>query len=72
MGHPTTPYLSLGSRLSRPIDSGDQLLLLDGDSIGGPLQTLPGKAEGCLRVVAPRFLRPSCGSGGPYPGHVLF
>ena len=44
--------------------------LLDGDSIGGPLQTLPRKAEGHLCVVAPRFLCPSCGSGGPRLGHV--
>jgi len=44
--------------------------LLNGDSVGGPFQTLPGKAEDRLRVVAPYFPRSSCGSGGPCLGHV--
>ena len=46
--------------------------LLDGDFIGGPFQILPGKAKDHLLVVAPYFLCPGCGSGGPYPGHIPF
>ena len=50
MGHPTAPYLSLGSGPSRSIDLGDPCWpLLDGDSTGGPLQTLLGKAEAKAR-----------------------
>ena len=45
MGHSTAPYPSLGSGPSHPINLGDLLALLDGDSMGGPLQTLHGKAE---------------------------
>ena len=44
--------------------------LLGGDPIVGPFQVPPRKAESRLRTVAPYFLRPMCGSGGPYPGHI--
>ena len=33
MGHPSAPYLSLGIRLSHPIDSGSRWSLLDRDPI---------------------------------------
>ena len=43
MGHPTSPYLSLGSGPSHSTDLATYRPLLDGDSTGGSLQTLPGK-----------------------------
>ena len=61
MGHPIDPYLSLGSRPNRPIDSGDPLASPRWRFHRWALQTLPGKAEGCLRVAAPHF---------PCPGHI--
>ena len=70
MGHPSAPYLSLGVRLSCPIDLGSPLVSPGGDPVFGPFQVPLGKAEGRLRAVALCFLRPACGSGGPYPGHV--
>ena len=36
MGHPSAPYLSLGIRLSHPIDSGARWSLLGRDPIVGP------------------------------------
>ena len=63
MVHPSAPYLSLGIRLSRPIDSGSPLVSPGGDPIVGPFQVPPGKAEGRLRAVAPCFLRRSIGQG---------
>ena len=63
MGRPFAPYLSLGIRLSRPIDSGSPLVS-------------PGRRSRCwalvhhLRMVAPCFSRLACGSGGPCLGHV--
>ena len=33
MGHPFAPYLSLGARLSRPIDSGSPLVSPGGDPV---------------------------------------
>ena len=70
MGRSSAPYLSLDVCLSRPIDSGSPLVSPGGDTVVGPFQVPPEKAEGRLRAVAPCFLRPACGSGGPYPGHV--
>ena len=71
MGHPFALYLSLGICLSRWIDSGSLLVSPGGDPSLGPFQVPPRKAEGRLRVVAPCFSCPACGSGGPYLGHVL-
>ena len=72
MGHPFAPYLSLGVFLSRSINLGSPMVSLGGDPIIlGFFQVLHGEAESCLHVVALGFLRPVCGSGGPYPGHVL-
>ena len=46
VSYPAAPYPSLGSGPIHPIDFGATYwLLLDGDSAGGPPQTLPGKAE---------------------------
>ena len=33
-------------------------------------QVSPGEAESRLCVVTLWFLRPACGSGGPYLGHI--
>ena len=73
MGHPSAPYLSLGIRLSHPIDSGSLLVSPSMEILLiWHFQVLPGKAEGHLRTVAPCFLCPMCSSGGPCLGHVLF
>ena len=45
VGHPTAPYPSLNNGRSHPIDLATCWPLLDGDSAGRPLQTLPGKVE---------------------------
>ena len=42
-----------------------------GDPVVWFFHVPPGEAESRLRVVALWFSRPACGSGGPYPGHVL-
>ena len=45
MGHPTVPYPSLGSGQAIRSTYVTCWPLLDGDSIGGPLQTLLGKVK---------------------------
>ena len=42
-----------------------------GDPVLGFFQVPPGDAESFLHAVALWFLHPMCGSGGPYPGHIL-
>jgi hypothetical protein len=71
MGRPFATYMSLGVRLSYPVDSGSLLVSPGGDPVVVPFQVLLGKAESHLHVVTPCFLRPACGSGGSYLGHVL-
>ena len=46
--------------------------LLGGDPVVGPFQVPPGKAKGRLGAVVPCFSCPTCGSGGPYPGHIMY
>ena len=56
VGYPAAPYPSLGSSPSRLIYLGDLPPLLNGDSIGGPLQTLLGKAEAKARGTGTKTL----------------
>ena len=56
MGHPAAPYPSLGSGPSSLIYLGDLPPLLNGDSVGGPLQTLLGKAEAKARGTGTKTL----------------
>ena len=68
-GGPCPGHISVATRAVRSTQV-TRWPLLDGDSVGRPFQTLPGKAKDRLCAVAPYFPCLGCGSGGPCPGHV--